>query len=62
MELPSFASKEEHLRQRAERGWFEDEDVAICIAEIDRLRLEGTYAQGSHDLAEAIKRERELVK
>jgi hypothetical protein len=34
----SFASREDHLRQRAARGWTEDEDVLVCIVEIDRLR------------------------
>ena len=33
-----FLSREEHLRQRAARGWTEDEDVLVCIVEIDRLR------------------------
>ncbi len=33
----SFTEREDHLRQRAARPWFEDEDVATCIAEIDRL-------------------------
>ena len=40
----SFASREEHLRQRAARGWTEDEDVLVCIVEIDRLRAEARAA------------------
>ena len=36
----SFASREEHLRQRAARGWTEDADVLVCVVEIDRLRTE----------------------
>jgi hypothetical protein len=38
----SFASREEHLRQRAARGWTEDEDVLVCVVEIDRLRTDLT--------------------
>lgn len=37
-QLPSFVEREEHLRQRADRLWNEDEDVAVCLAEVDRLR------------------------
>lgn len=33
----AFAEREVHLRQRAERGWSEDEDVSICLSEIDRI-------------------------
>lgn len=40
--LPAFAEREEHLRQRASRLWNEDEDVAVCLVEIDRLRAAGT--------------------
>lgn len=38
MSREAFSEREEHLRQRAARRWTEDEDVAVCIEEIDRLR------------------------
>ena len=48
----SFASREEHLRQRAARGWTEDEDVLVCIVEIDRLRE--ARASALRDVREAV--------
>lgn len=35
----AFLAREDVLREKAERGWFEDEDIALCLAEIDRLRV-----------------------
>lgn len=41
-EVPAgtFLEREPVLREKAARGWYEDEDVAICMDEIDRLRAE----------------------
>jgi hypothetical protein len=36
----TFKAREEHFRQRATRGWVDDEDIIVLLAEIDRLKGE----------------------